>query len=73
MADSTDDQVDQESGEPGQRQAVAVSPEVRAETAWRKYIRHTVELCETTCRTPGVDCPKAVELKAAWSRAKDEA
>ncbi|MEV0779157.1 hypothetical protein [Streptomyces sp. NPDC050428] len=70
MADSTDDQVGRESGELGHRQAVATDPEARAEAAWRAYIAHATEQCESTCRTIGVDCPKARELKAAWHAAK---
>jgi len=73
MADSTDDPASRESGEPGHQQTVAVSPEARAETAWRAYIAHATEQCESTCRTIGVDCPKARELKAAWNSAKQAA
>lgn len=73
MDENTDSRVGhqwQEGGGNGHEQAVVITPEARAETAWRKYIRHTIEECETTCRTVGVDCPKAIKLKAAWNTAK---
>ncbi|MFF2184557.1 hypothetical protein [Streptomyces sp. NPDC058155] len=68
MADSTDDRCGRESGEPA-HQAVAVTPEARADAAWQDYISHIAEECTDTCRTVGINCPKARELKAAWTAA----
>ncbi|MEV8398782.1 hypothetical protein [Streptomyces niveus] len=68
MADSTDDPAGRESGEPA-HQATATDPETREKAAWRAYLAHAVS-CTGTCRTPGIDCPQAVELKAAWHEAK---
>ncbi|WP_329390330.1 hypothetical protein [Streptomyces sp. NBC_01716] len=73
MADSTDDRVGrewQEGGGSGHEQAVIITPEARAEKAWHAYLTHIAEECKSTCRTDGVDCSQAVELKAAWNEAK---
>ncbi|TFI30193.1 hypothetical protein [Streptomyces sp. 4R-3d] len=61
MADSTEDRIG--------RQWVATD-EVCADKAWRAYIVHTIEECTTTCRTIGVDCLEARDLKQAWNKAK---
>lgn len=76
MADSTDDQRrwkwQDGTSLAGHMQAVVDTARMRVDEAWRAYIDHTTRRCETTCRIRGVDCPEAVELKAAWNRAKDE-
>ncbi|WP_330172924.1 hypothetical protein OG875_04595 [Streptomyces sp. NBC_01498] len=76
MADSTDGPIRrewQESGGNGHLQAVVDTARMRADQAWRAYITHTTEQCQSTCRFEGVDCSKAVELKAAWNAAKADA
>lgn len=45
--------------------------EQAVQAAYGRFIRHT-QLC-TECRTTGVDCDDAVDLKAAWREARQGA
>lgn len=45
--------------------------EAAVQAAYGRFVRHT-QLC-AECRTQGVDCVDAAELKTAWRDARDAA
>lgn len=55
----------------GPVQAQHRAHEDRVQAAYRRLIRHT-QLC-AECRTEGVDCEDATDLKAAWRAARQGA
>ncbi|MEW2127120.1 hypothetical protein AB0891_25710 [Streptomyces sp. NPDC007259] len=55
----------------GPVQAQHRAQEDRVQAAYGRFIRHT-QLC-ADCRTQGVDCVDAAELRQAWRAARQEA
>jgi hypothetical protein len=49
----------------GYMQTVTATPEMKAESAYRKFLHHATITCTDSCRS-GVNCPEGVALYRAW-------